>query len=71
MIIPGHGAVTDYVELADYTTMLSQIRDRVRDLIDDGASLEQVIAARPTRRWDGEQGEPENFLNRVYASLTR
>lgn len=71
MIIPGHGAVTDYVELADYTTMLSQIRDRVRDLIDDGASLEQVIAARPTRRWDGEQGDPENFLNRVYASLTR
>ncbi len=71
VVVPGHGPVTDYVELADYTSMLSQIRDRVRDLIEDGATLEQVVAARPTRRWDGEQGDPANFLDRVYASLTQ
>jgi cyclase len=70
VVIPGHGAVADYVELADYTSMLSQIRDRVRELIEDGASLEQVVAARPTRRWDREQGDPGSFLNRVYASMT-
>jgi cyclase len=52
VVIPGHGPVADFVEIADYVAMLSQIRDRLRSLIDDGASLEQVIAARPTAEWD-------------------
>lgn len=71
VVIPGHGPVADFVELADYVSMLSQIRDRIRRLIDDGASLEQIVAARPTAEWDAEQGDPANFLNRSYASMTR
>jgi cyclase len=71
VVIPGHGPVADYVELADYVAMLSEIRDRLRRLIDSGASLEQIIAAEPTAEWDAEQGDPASFLDRAYTSMTR
>jgi glyoxylase-like metal-dependent hydrolase (beta-lactamase superfamily II) len=71
VVIPGHGPVTDYAELADYTAMLRTIRDRIAALIAGGATLEQVVAAQPTREWDEAQGDPASFLNRSYTSLTR
>jgi glyoxylase-like metal-dependent hydrolase (beta-lactamase superfamily II) len=71
VVIPGHGPVSDYQGLADYVTMLRAIRDRIAALIETGASLEQVVAARPTADWDAAQGDPANFINRAYTSLTR
>lgn len=71
IVIPGHGAVADTVALRDYVAMLTAIRDRIAALIADGATLEQVIAARPTEEWDAARGNPENFVNRAYTSLVR
>lgn len=71
VVIPGHGQVSDYQGLADYIRMLQTIRDRMSSLIDSGASLEQVVAARPTSDWDGVMGDPTMLLDRAYASLTR
>jgi hypothetical protein len=36
-----------------------------------GASLEQVIAAGPTAGWDDEFGDPGRMIDRSYASLAR
>jgi len=71
IVIPGHGPVADYAALEEYVEMLTEIRDRIAALIADGAPLEQVIAARPTQEWDQAKGNPESFINRSYASLTR
>jgi cyclase len=71
VVIPGHGRVSDFVEIADYVSMLGTIRDRMRALIDDGATLEQIAAAGITAEWDAERGDPANFLDRAYASMTR
>jgi glyoxylase-like metal-dependent hydrolase (beta-lactamase superfamily II) len=70
VVIPGHGPVSDYQGLADYVTMLKTIRDRIQSLIATGASLEQVIAARPTAEWDEERGDPALLIDRAYASMT-
>jgi cyclase len=70
-VVPGHGPVADYQALADYVSMLTTIRDRIQALIGSGATLQQVVAARPTAEWDAQKGDPANFLNRSYASLTR
>jgi glyoxylase-like metal-dependent hydrolase (beta-lactamase superfamily II) len=70
-IVPGHGPVTDTQALADYVDMLTTIRDRMRALIASGATLQQVAAARPTSEWDARRGEPANFIDRAYLSLTR
>ena len=70
-VIPGHGPVTNYQALEDYISMLSTVRDRIRALIDDGADLEAVVAAKPTAEFDERYGDPAGLINRAYASLSR
>jgi cyclase len=69
-VVPGHGPVADYQALADYVSMLTTIRDRVQALVASGATLKQVVAARPTAEWDAQKGDPTSFIDRAYASLT-
>lgn len=70
-VIPGHGQITSYEALTDYAAMLRTIAERITTLVEDGASLEQVIAAAPTSEWDDAVGDPAALLERTYASLTR
>ena len=70
VVIPGHGPVTDYQGLANYIAMLSTLRDRMWVLIQAGASLEDVIAAKVTADYDGKMGDNGRFINRAYLSLT-
>ena len=39
--------------------------------VESGASLAEVVAARPTAPWDAKYGDPTMFLDRAYASLVR
>lgn len=71
VVIPGHGPITDYADLARYTEMLQSVRDRVAELVAGGATLEQIVAAKPTAAWDEAYGQPNNFIDRVFTSLTR
>ena len=71
IVVPGHGPVARYQDLVDYVSMLTTIRDRIAALMRSGATLEQVVAARTTAEWDEKKGDPANFLNRSYASLSR
>ena len=49
LVIPGHGRVCDQLDVVEYRDMVTIVRDRVRDLIRGGASLQQVKAAAPAR----------------------
>ena len=75
MIIPGHGRISDEYELSEYRDMLAIIRDRVKSMIDTGATLAQVKAARVTIDYDdifGANSGPwttDNFIEAVYTSL--
>jgi glyoxylase-like metal-dependent hydrolase (beta-lactamase superfamily II) len=71
MVVPGHGPVTNQAALAEYVAMLTTIRDRLNALIASGATLKQVAAAMPTSDWDERKGDPANFIDRAYSSLTR
>jgi cyclase len=71
VVVPGHGPVAAQRDLVEYVSMLSTIRDRMTALIRSGATQQQVVAARPTAEWDEAKGDPANFLNRAYLSLTR
>ena len=71
VVIPGHGPVATYADMQAYVSMLETIRARIVALIDRGASLSDVIAAKPTAEWDEAKGDPERLLDRAYRSLTR
>lgn len=72
-IIPGHGPLSDVAELMAYHDMLVAIRDQVRTLKKGGATLEAVIAAKPTAAFDEKLGggfiKPDKFAEIVYQSL--
>ncbi len=71
MIVPGHGRIADEADVVEYRDMLTIIRDRIRHLIAQGYTLEQVKAERPTLDYDPLYGaaEGERLVEAVYASL--
>ena len=75
LIIPGHGRLCDEWEVAEYRDMLVIIRDRVQDLIKNGATLDKVKAARVTADYDDRFGATSGpwttntFVEAVYTSL--
>jgi cyclase len=75
-IIPGHGRICDQLDVVDYRDMVTIIRDRVRDLIKAGRTLEQVKAADPARGYKARYGSTsgpwttDQFIEAVYRSLT-
>ena len=74
MVIPGHGRICDEIDVVEYRDMMTIIRDRVRDLIRQGKTIEQAKAARPTMDYDGlydvSQQTADAFVETVYRSLT-
>lgn len=73
VIVPGHGPVSNRAEMSAYRDMLVAVGRRVRELVDQGASAEEVLAAQPTAAFDeryGEAGESAgNFVRALYADL--
>jgi cyclase len=59
-IMPGHGAIAGRNDLIEFRDMLQDIHGRISDLAQEGKTLEQVIAARPTAdhddKWAGPRG---------------
>jgi glyoxylase-like metal-dependent hydrolase (beta-lactamase superfamily II) len=75
-VVPGHGYLSDEHEVTEYRDMVVIVRDRIQDLINGGATLQQVKAARPTADYDTRYGAnngrwtTEMFIEAVYQSLT-
>ena len=70
LIIPGHGRICDQLDVVEYRDMVTIIRDRIRDLIKQGRTLEQVKAAAPARGYTRRYGSETNFVEAVYHSLS-
>jgi glyoxylase-like metal-dependent hydrolase (beta-lactamase superfamily II) len=71
IVIPGHGVpVSNRAELQAYRDMLVAIRDNVAKLKEQGRSLDEIIAAKPTAAFDAKWGQfvitPAMFTRLVY-----
>jgi cyclase len=72
-IIPGHGPAVDRNAVIAHRDMILAIRDRVAKLVDQGQTVEQVVAAKPAADYDGKVQEAgttrDRFVGQLYAEL--
>jgi glyoxylase-like metal-dependent hydrolase (beta-lactamase superfamily II) len=75
IIVPGHGYVSNEHEVVEYRDMLVIVRDRVQAMLNAGATLDQVKAARLTADYDTRYGSNSGpwttaaFVEAVYRTL--
>ena len=77
IVIPGRGRLSDETDVANYRDMVTIIRDRIRNMITKGMSLEQIQQSKPTLDYDGVYNSPDGdwtnagFVEAVYRDLSR
>jgi len=71
-IIPGHGPMVDRAALIAHRDMIIAIRDKVAALVQQGKSVDEVLAAKPTSDYDNipsASTTSERFVRQLYAQL--
>jgi glyoxylase-like metal-dependent hydrolase (beta-lactamase superfamily II) len=76
-VIPGHGRIGDEYDLVEYRDMIVILRDRIASLVDQGMTLQQVMATKPALDYDARYGNDRgqwtsaNFVEAVYNDLKK
>jgi cyclase len=74
-VIPGHGRVGDEADVLEYRDMVVILRDRIASLVEQGMTLEQVLATKPALDYDLRYGNDNGawtsamFVEAVYRDL--
>jgi cyclase len=72
-IVPGHGSVATRSNLQEYREMLEQVRQRIKVLVAAGKTIDEAVAAAPTKDFDAEWGSgyvpADVFVRMVFTSL--
>ncbi len=72
-IIPGHGPLGTLDELKAYAEFITEATNNVAALIADDKNLQEIIALKPTAKWDETLGKvwikPDQFVTMLYNSL--
>ena len=77
LVVPGHGRLFDQLDVVEYRDMVVIIRDRIRAMVKQGKTIDQIKAASPaqgySRRYGADSGPwtPGMFIEAIYTSLTR
>ena len=75
LIVPGHGRLSDEMDVVEYRDMVAIVRDRIAGMRGRGLSLRAVQSARPTFDWDARYGRESgdwttaDFVAAVYRTL--
>jgi glyoxylase-like metal-dependent hydrolase (beta-lactamase superfamily II) len=73
VLAPGHGPVGNKKQFRDFRDMLSGVRDNVAALKKKGMTRDQVVAAKPTAKYDAVYGhfviDPDFFTRIVFDGL--
>ncbi len=75
LVIPGHGRLSDEQDVIEYRDMVTIVRDRIREYVKRGMSLEQVREKKPTLDFDARYGvdtgfwTPSMFIETIYKEM--
>jgi cyclase len=76
LVIPGHGRLSGVGDVLDYREMVIVIGDRLKHMLGEGMTLEQVKAAQPARDYEPVYGSSssfwttDQFIEAAYQSLS-
>jgi len=76
LVVPGHGRICNEADVVEYRDMVTIVRDRIRTMVDNGLTIDQVKSARPTRDYDGVYGADAGpwttamFIETVFRELS-
>jgi len=78
-LVPGHGTVINRTDIVPYRDMILGVEAKVREMIGDGKSLQEVLAAKVTAPYDakvpggllpaGAGTSADRFVSMVYSQL--
>jgi len=78
-LVPGHGTIINRTDIVPYRDMILSVRDKVQQMISEGKSEQEVIAAKVTAPYDakvpggllpaGAGTSADRFVRMVYSQL--
>jgi glyoxylase-like metal-dependent hydrolase (beta-lactamase superfamily II) len=75
-VIPGHGHIGNEADVVEYRDMVTIIRDRIRTMVNNGMTLDQVKAAQVSLEYDGIYGATtgawttDMFIETIFREMT-
>lgn len=75
-VVSGHSEISNKTKVVEFTNMLKDVRDAISEMIEEGNSLEEIIASNPTSQYDEIYYDhtmlsQDDFVTHIYQSLTK
>ena len=74
-VVSGHTGISNKTRVNEYANMLTDVRNKISQMITEGKSLEDIITLQPTSKYDkiyyDGKIKPEDFVTHMYQSLTK
>jgi len=68
-IVPARGAVLSFADLKAQASMYATIYERLSTMLNKGRGPSEAVAARPTKEFDAQMGNSDEFVRRGFESL--
>jgi cyclase len=74
-IVPARGEVTNGLSVRAFSAMIVSVRDRVKRMIAEGQTEDEIVTAHPTSEFDAQYGQgrvsPDEFVRELYIALKK
>jgi glyoxylase-like metal-dependent hydrolase (beta-lactamase superfamily II) len=67
--VPSRGPVLSYADVKAQASMYATIYERLSTLLNRGRGPSEAVAAKPTKEFDAQMGNPDEFVRRAFESL--
>jgi glyoxylase-like metal-dependent hydrolase (beta-lactamase superfamily II) len=68
-IVPARGPVLSFADLKAQASMYATIYERLSTMLNKGRGPSEAVAAKPTKEFDAQMGNPDEFVRRAFESL--
>jgi cyclase len=68
-IVPARGPVLTLADIKTQNAMYGTVYDRLTQLLNKGRGPTEAVAANPTKEFDAQMGNPDEFVRRAFESL--